>query len=165
MKIFSRKKRKEHQQSTERNLSVLKKQLGEEFKPIVENADKKLVQPAKNWMQRNPYKTFAFMIGIIICNAAIIFTLDSNIKKTKDNYSTLIKETTKNVGVNNSTGERGIINSGKSILSAVKNIREIEEIQDSINLLMLKPSLTREDSLAFIRLSERVIKIQQYNNF
>ena len=119
------------------------------------------MQPAKNWIQKNQLFTFILMITIIVINVVLINIYQKKEEKKSDGYSELISQAVKSTVQSNQGSTGGTIFSapGQIILS-INEIKRIEELKDSMSLLMLKKSLTREDSLAFIRLSEEVEKIQ-----
>lgn len=164
MKIFRRNQEKKLRRQAQFN--ELKQQLSEEFQPVINTTDKKVISPVKNWMQKNPVFTFAVMIAIIILNVVFINVFKSEEpEENNSSYNELIsKSINSSVNQNQSSlsgaSAANIFTAPGTIINSMKQIERIEQIKDSLSLLLLKKNLTKEDSFAFIKLSEEAQAIQ-----
>lgn len=144
--------------NTKRNNAVrlIKQKLLTEFDPVIKRSEKAM-QPAKNWMTRHPIPSFMLMIIVILLNATLAIVFSENRLQENNNYTAIIKKITKDLT------HDSLLSSPPSspwlLFDAIADLEAIEQIRDSLDLLLLKKHLTAEDSLAFIRLSERLQKI------
>lgn len=138
-------------------VSQVKQKLLAEFEPVIKRSEK-AVQPVKKWMVANPITTFIMMVIIILLNATLGILFSDNRQQNNNNYAGIIKKITTDF-TNDS-----LVNKAPSnpllLFDAIADLQSIEQIRDSLDLLLLKKHLTSEDSLAFIELSERLQKIK-----
>lgn len=139
-----------------RAVSLVKQKLLAEFDPVIRRSEK-AVQPVKNWMIGNPIPAFMLMIAIILLNATVGILFTDNKQPDSNSYTGIIRKITKDL--KNDTLFNPPANTVQ-IFGALADLKSIEQIRDSLDLLLLKKHLTAEDSLTFIHLSERLEKIK-----
>ena len=145
--------------SNRKNMAVsqVKQKLLAEFEPVIKRSEK-AVQPVKKWMVTNPVITFILMVIIILLNATLGILFSANRQQDNNNYAGIIKKITTDF-----TNDSLVSKAPPSpllLFDAIADLQSIEQIRDSLDLLLLKKHLTSEDSLAFIELSERLQKIK-----
>lgn len=138
-------------------VSQVKQKLLAEFEPVIKRSEK-AVQPVKKWMVTNPIATFIMMVIIILLNATLGILFSDNRQQDNNNYAGIIKKITTDF-TNDSLISKAPSNP-LLLFDAIADLQSIEQIRDSLDLLLLKKHLTAEDSLAFIELSERLQKIK-----
>ena len=145
--------------SNRKNMAVsqVKQKLLAEFEPVIKRSEK-AVQPVKKWMVTNPIATFIMMVIIILLNATLGILFSDNRQQDNNNYAGIIKKITTDF-TNDSLVSKAPPNP-LLLFDAIADLQSIEQIRDSLDLLLLKKHLTAEDSLAFIELSERLQKIK-----
>lgn len=145
--------------SNRKNMAVsqVKQKLLAEFEPVIKRSEK-AVQPVKKWMVTNPIATFIMMVIIILLNATLGILFSDNRQQDNNNYAGIIKKITTDF-TNDSLISKAPSNP-LLLFDAIADLQSIEQIRDSLDLLLLKKHLTAEDSLAFIELSERLQKIK-----
>ena len=138
-------------------VSQVKQKILAEFEPVIKRSEK-AVQPVKKWMVTNPIATFIMMVIIILLNATLGILFSDNRQQDNNNYAGIIKKITTDF-TNDSLISKAPPNP-LLLFDAIADLQSIEQIRDSLDLLLLKKHLTAEDSLAFIELSERLQKIK-----
>ncbi len=123
----------------------------EELKPVYQ----KSVIRIKNFAEKKPYRTLAFMIAIAIIN--LIFLIFFSYKKAPDNpgFSKINFEKTR----------KNLMSSPMSdIPFTLSNYMALRSLKDSLDYLMSKKPLTKEDTLLFIRICQQYSKLDPHFN-
>ena len=121
----------------------------EELKPVYHKSFNQI----KSYAEKKPYRTLAFMIAIAIIN--LMFLIFCSYKKASDNpgFSKINFEKTR----------ENIISSPISdIPFTLSNYMAVKSLKDSLDYLMAKKQLTREDTLLFIRICQQYSKLDPH---
>lgn len=128
--------------------SAIKESLKKDLGPIVN----KIRLPVAGAAKKHPKRTFAIMIAIIIANMALLFfftddlNFENNHKGFDFNFSEIIPKFKDPLPQN-------------QVDFSWKNFWTVKKIKDSMEYIMNKKHLSRQDTLLFIRLSERFSKV------
>lgn len=130
--------------------AAIRNSIEKDFGPIV----KKISAPVEGAAKKHPKRTFVIMMVIIIINIVLLFSftddLNFNNNETDFKLSEVIPKFNDTPLPQNKGGE-----------FSLGNFLEILKIRDSIKYLMVKRHLSGQDSLLFIRLSERMAQIDK----
>src|SRR5699024_1661426 len=129
--------------------AMAKESLREDFRPIMNNVNNKIGAPIRNAAKRHPKKTLAFMIIVIVANMAILYFYqdDFTFSGGAGQSDLSLPEFHSNFKMKN------------DFHFSLGEIMEVSKIKGSLGYLMNKKQLTKKDSLLFIRLSEKMSKI------
>lgn len=121
----------------------------EELKPVYQ----KSVNQVKKFAEKKPYRTLAFMIAIAIVN--LTFLIFWSYKKTPDNpgFSKINFKKTK---------ESVVASPISDMPFTINNYMAVRSLKDSLDYLMAKKQLTREDTLLFVRICQQYSKLDPH---
>jgi len=118
----------------------------EELKPVYQKSFNQI----KSVAEKKPYRTLAFMIAIAILN--LMFLIFWSYRKAPDNpgFSKINFEKTR----------ENITSSPISdIPFTLSNYMAVKNLKDSLDYLISKKKLTKEDSLLFIRIANNIVNL------
>lgn len=121
----------------------------EELKPVYQ----KSVNRIKSLAEKKPYRTLALMIAIAILNLMLLIFWSYRKAPVNFGFSKINFEKTK----------ESIMSSSRSdIPFTLGNYMEVKSLKDSLDYLMSKKQLTREDTLLFIRICQQYSKLDPH---
>src|SRR4051794_3261840 len=114
----------------------------EELKPVYQ----KSVIRIKNFAEKKPYRTLAFMIAIAIVNLLCLIFWSYEKTPANPGFSK----------INFEKAKKSIVSSPMSDMPfTLSNYMTVKSLKDSLDYLMAKKQLTREDTLLFIRICQQ----------
>ena len=100
----------------------------------------------KNRMQRRPKKTMLILLSIATANFAILLFIVNHSKKPT-------------IGLAYQKTKMALFTSSPGVDFSISNYMKLKDLKDSLELVMHKQTMTREDTLLFIRIYEQYEKI------
>lgn len=151
MSLLNHSKRELKQKKRAASKAAIRESLEKDFGPIANKIGSKVGGPVVRAAKAHPKRAFAIMIAIIIANMAILYFFTDSFKFNKSsgfdfNYSEMVPDF-------------NVPDVKKQFNYSWTNFWTMKNIKDSMEYLMSKNHLSKQDTLLFIRLSERMGEI------